>query len=131
MREFNAASGKPSIINIELKGKATAEPTAKLVTTYLNHGFHLDDFIVSSFDHPQLVEFHELLPEVKTAVLIDDKQFAAAGSSFEPAIRLAHQLRSVAVNPGLSFTSAEGRSAAPRKRPEGVRLDRRLPGNGR
>lgn len=105
--EFNAVTGKHSIVNIELKGKATAAPTAELITTYLNRGFRPDDFIVSSFDHPQLIEFHKVLPQVKTAVLIDNKQFAAAGNSFEPAIHLAQQLHSVAVNPGIAFTNAD------------------------
>lgn len=105
--KFDSETGRHTLVNIELKGANTATLSAALIHTYLDRGLSLDNFIVSSFDHPQLEEFHQLFPEVQTAVLIDDEQFAEAGESLRPAIDLAHKLGSVAVNTGITFTRAE------------------------
>lgn len=105
--KFDKATGRRTLIHIELKGKGTAVPSSRLIRRYLEHGLSLDNFIVSSFDHAQLEEFHELLREVETAVLIDDKQFVVASESLTPAISLAKRLGSTAVSTGISFTRVE------------------------
>lgn len=104
---FDAATGKHTLINIELKGMGTASPSATLIHAHIKRGLTIDQFIVSSFDHSQLIQFHELMPDVKTAVLIHEQQYEAAGNTLNDAIRLAEQLQSVAVNPGISFTSKQ------------------------
>ena len=45
--------------NIELKGRETAEPTAKFLTAFPEL-----DVLVSSFDHRELAVFHQLKPEI-------------------------------------------------------------------
>jgi len=61
-------------INVELKGLGTALPTAKLITEYvMEKGWSYDDFIVSSFNHPELAKFHEALPQVSIGALLDGK----------------------------------------------------------
>jgi glycerophosphoryl diester phosphodiesterase len=58
-------------INIELKGQNTAEPTARLIEHYLTSEKWSDDqFLVSSFNHPELALFKRLLPQIKTGALI-------------------------------------------------------------
>ena len=58
-------------INIELKGDHTAEPTARLIEYYLTVGKWKDDqFLVSSFNHPELALFRSLLPRMKIGALI-------------------------------------------------------------
>lgn len=102
---FDAKHGKESLINIELKGPGTVDPVVRLLGAYGTRRLHLSNMIISSFDHEQLAAFHDAMPDVRTAVLIDDKQFAEHGESFDPAIELAYRLGSFAINPGLSFTT--------------------------
>ena len=58
-------------INIELKGLKTAQPVADVVKSYFEKGWQADDFIVSSFDHEQLLEFKKICPLIKTGILFD------------------------------------------------------------
>lgn len=57
-------------VNIELKGKDTAQLATKIIKKYLNGKAKNSDFIVSSFDHDQLKEFHKILPEIELGKLI-------------------------------------------------------------
>lgn len=58
-------------INIELKGPGTAKPTARLLMTYIAHDARLvNRFIISSFDHPQLVTVKTLTPNILTGANI-------------------------------------------------------------
>jgi glycerophosphoryl diester phosphodiesterase len=58
-------------INIELKGEQTAGPTAALIQTYIAGGtFRKDQFLVSSFNHQEIVTFRSILPEVSTGANI-------------------------------------------------------------
>ncbi len=48
-------------INIELKGAGTAEPVFHLLQEYKNNlGWKSEDFVISSFDHAQLLQFRRL-----------------------------------------------------------------------
>src|SRR5579862_1813792 len=58
-------------VNIELKGKGTALPVSKIVSTYIQKKkWNYDDFFISSFHHQELREFKKLLPQVKIGALI-------------------------------------------------------------
>lgn len=58
-------------VNIELKTwNGTARAVANLLREYIADGWPADRFLVSSFHHPELWEFHELLPEVPIGALI-------------------------------------------------------------
>jgi len=64
---------KKAKVNIELKGKETAEPVAQLIETYVRtKGWTYDDFIISSFDNQGLHVFKALKPQVKIGALIAD-----------------------------------------------------------
>ncbi len=59
-------------INIEMKGKDVAVPLADLISRYLfEKEWNPNFFIVSSFDHNQLRQFHALLPRVRTGILYE------------------------------------------------------------
>ena len=58
-------------INIELKTwNGTARAVATLLREYLADGLPPERLLVSSFHHPELWEFHELLPEVPIGALV-------------------------------------------------------------
>ncbi len=57
-------------VNIELKGPGTAEALSEFLTDYIpNSSWENDDFLVSSFDLPQLKQFHQLKPEIRHGAL--------------------------------------------------------------
>lgn len=58
-------------VNIELKTwNGTARAVAGVLRDYLADGWPAERFLVSSFHHPELWEFHELLPEVPIGALL-------------------------------------------------------------
>lgn len=63
-------------INIELKGKHTAQPVSDFIkeNTWENL-WHTEDFLVSSFQHKELKRFHKLLPEVRIGMLYSYRPF--------------------------------------------------------
>lgn len=61
-----------SIINVELKGPRTAAPVVKLIDDYvLRRGWRYEDFLLSAFDHKQIIEANRLRPEIPTGALIE------------------------------------------------------------
>lgn len=58
-------------INVELKGENTAKPVAELIKNYIGEkGWTTEHFLVSSFDHYELKDFKELMPEIRVGALI-------------------------------------------------------------
>jgi glycerophosphoryl diester phosphodiesterase len=58
-------------VNIELKGKGTAQPVSNILKEYIQKkGWNYTDFLVSSFDHNELRAFTQLLPQILIGVLI-------------------------------------------------------------
>ncbi len=58
-------------INIELKGPGTAGPVFKIVDQYVKAGqYSLDRFVISSFNHPELLAFKTLAPQISIGCLI-------------------------------------------------------------
>lgn len=57
-------------INIELKGEGSAAPTARLIEKSLKKSRWTENhFLVSSFNHPELLAFSSLLPEIRIGAL--------------------------------------------------------------
>ncbi len=71
LAEVIEAVDRKAKINIELKGKGTAAPVAVLLEHHLHSGWKDDDFLISSFNHNELVAFHALLPKMKIGVLFN------------------------------------------------------------
>lgn len=62
---------KKVVVNIELKGQGTAKPVADLLRTYIKlKNWTGEHFIISSFNHYELLEFHNLMPEIRIGALI-------------------------------------------------------------
>ena len=67
---LDVVSGKAGI-NIELKGKAATGPVASLIKSYIAGGiFRSDQFLVSSFNHQEIMKFKDIAPEVSTGANI-------------------------------------------------------------
>ncbi len=63
-------------INIELKGKKTAQPTCKVIEEYVrDRQWQYDDFLVSSFDYDELRVFRSLGAKIPQGVLISEQHF--------------------------------------------------------
>ena len=57
-------------MNIELKGPGTAVGVAHLFEILLStSGWQRDQFVVSSFDHPELLAFARMMPEIRIGAL--------------------------------------------------------------
>ncbi len=70
LEEFLQCIGRRAIANIELKGANTAQGAVKVVAAFVQkRGWAWQDFLVSSFDHDCVREFHQRLPEVPLGVL--------------------------------------------------------------
>jgi len=69
-------------VNIELKGEGTAKPVSDLINYYVSEkGWTKEMFLVSSFNHPELVKFKKFNLEIKIGALsasipIDYARFA-------------------------------------------------------
>jgi glycerophosphoryl diester phosphodiesterase len=59
-------------LDIELKGVGVAKPVSDLIKQYVkNKVFTYADFIVTSFDHSQIIEFYQYLPLVEIGFIYD------------------------------------------------------------
>lgn len=57
-------------INIELKGRETAKPVSEIIEKYVRvKGWQYDNFLVSSFNCRELLEFSKLKPEIKIGLV--------------------------------------------------------------
>ncbi|MFH1175371.1 MAG: glycerophosphodiester phosphodiesterase family protein [bacterium] len=62
---------KKAIVNIELKGEKTAKPVSELLKRYITKKrWQSDLFLVSSFSHRELFDFHNLMPQIRTGALV-------------------------------------------------------------
>lgn len=61
-----------AIINVELKALGSAKPVAELINRYIkDKKWDPKKFLISSFDHDMVREFHKYAPSVPTAVLFE------------------------------------------------------------
>ncbi len=82
-------------LNIELKGKGTALPTAKLVEEHIEKtSWNYDHFIISSFDHSQLFDVKKRTSEFKLGVLTEE--------NITTALPVAKELEAFSIHPPIS-----------------------------
>lgn len=100
LRDILALVGDRALLNIEIKG-ANCVPVLKqqLAAFVHDHQLSFEHYIVSSFDHRQLYQSLQLLPQVKRAVLIEGIPLDYAQCS--------ESLKAYAFNTHLSFISPE------------------------
>lgn len=92
--------GDQAMLNIELKGPDCVEPVARLLEEFVQRrGLGWDHYLISSFDHPQLLACKQRLPQVKRGVLISHQplDYAASFAALEP----------YSLNPCIDFINAE------------------------
>jgi glycerophosphoryl diester phosphodiesterase len=94
----NLTAAQTCALNIELKGPATAAPTARLIES-LPDLTNTPLIIVSSFDHDELREFHRLAPTCPVAVLYDRYR--------EDWLTTARELNAFAVNISRRIAKSE------------------------
>ena len=85
-------------VNIELKGEGTARPVFELIEHYVkDENWSHDDFMVSSFNHYELLEFARLQPEIRIGALTEGIPLGYA--------EFAERLGAYSVNVGLEFVN--------------------------
>jgi glycerophosphoryl diester phosphodiesterase len=90
--------GNRAGINVELKGPGTASPTANLISAAIIAGQMTEEqFIVSSFNRKELLQFNKICPEIRTGILISGVPWRYA--------RLAGKVGAFAVHAGLSIVN--------------------------
>lgn len=57
-------------LQLELKGEGTGEPTARYLNTLLERGWSPSSFLVSSFDHEELVACKGIAPTIPLGILL-------------------------------------------------------------
>lgn len=90
---------RKSAVNIELKGTATARPVSDIIRKCTSEGWDSEDFLVSSFNHHELLDFQQQIPEVKIGALI-----LAIPLNYA---QFAEELGASSVNPGIEFVNKE------------------------
>ncbi|MEZ4854291.1 glycerophosphodiester phosphodiesterase [Flavobacterium sp.] len=91
---------KKCFLNVELKGKQTAEPVFQLLLKYMNEqNWQPTDFIVSSFQFDELKQFASFQSEIPLAILTQ--------ASVNQAIEWAQQFNAKAIHPHFSLLTKE------------------------
>jgi glycerophosphoryl diester phosphodiesterase len=64
--------GNQVTLNIELKGPGCSGPVAAMLESYVrDSGGSFDNYVISSFDHHQLYDFKQRLPQVRRGALVE------------------------------------------------------------
>ncbi|WP_460217773.1 glycerophosphodiester phosphodiesterase [Psychroserpens sp. MEBiC05023] len=88
------------MLNIELKGKGTAEETCNVIKDYIdNNGWTFNNFIISSFQQHELETVFNLLPNLKCAVLTK--------ASVTDAIEFAKTINAYAIHPNVALLTQD------------------------
>lgn len=79
LKEVLDTVNQRAIVNIELKTPGTAKPVADLLNQYFKEKkWNPKNFLISSFDHHLVREFHRYAPTVPTAVLLEGNPIRGA-----------------------------------------------------
>jgi glycerophosphoryl diester phosphodiesterase len=90
------AVGKNCFVNIEMKGRHTAQPVSDFIERYVaGKGYHYHDFIVSSFQREELEAMHAINPKVPLGILTQ--------ASIHQAWQWAEEFNAVALHPHFSL----------------------------
>ncbi|MCX2783195.1 glycerophosphodiester phosphodiesterase [Microbulbifer thermotolerans] len=100
LREVLELVGNNAQLNIEMKGPGCAALVAAELESYVrDSGASFEQYLISSFDHRQLYESLQLLPEVRRGVLIDGVPLNLAAC--------AEPLKAYSVHLNLDFADTE------------------------
>ncbi|MEY8850121.1 glycerophosphodiester phosphodiesterase [Psychroserpens sp. XS_ASV72] len=91
---------KRCLINIELKGKGTANTTMQMIQEYIsNHNWSNEHFLISSFQHHELEAVYDENPKLRLAVLTK--------ASVSEAIEFAQTINAYAIHPNLALLTKD------------------------
>jgi glycerophosphoryl diester phosphodiesterase len=91
---------KKCIVNIELKGRNTAETTLKVISKFIkNYGWTKDQFLISSFQSEELAKVRRIDSKIPLAILTQ--------TSIKQAIDWAIEFNAQAIHPHFSLLTAE------------------------
>ena len=100
LREVLDMIGGRVAVNIELKGEGTAKPVFDMIEHYVREqNWSYDDFMVSSFNHYELLEFVEMNSSVRIGALMEGIPLGYA--------EFAERLRANAVSTSLEFVNRD------------------------
>jgi len=98
LREVFETVDRRAMVNVELKGRRTAEPTLRLIEEFvIFHGWKYDDFLVSSFNRKELRVITD--PRIRIGLLLT-RPSRFFGLS-------ARRVRACTVNPAYRWVSAK------------------------
>jgi len=90
------AVGKQCFVNIEMKGRHTAQPVSNFIERYVaENGYHYNDVIVSSFQREELEAMCAINPNVPLGILTQ--------ASIHQAWQWAEEFNAVALHPHFSL----------------------------
>jgi len=99
---------KKCMLNIELKGRDTALKTCKIVEDYIEtKQWHLDHFLVSSFQHQELEDVYNYNKQLRLGVLTK--------ASVVEAIEFAETIKAYAIHPNVALVTKANVSLAQNK----------------
>lgn len=88
--------GKGCFVNIEMKGRHTAQPVSDFIERYIaEKGYAYNDFIVSSFQREELQHMHALNPKIPLGILTQ--------ASLHQAWEWAEEFNAVALHPHFTL----------------------------
>lgn len=91
---------KKCFINIELKGRNTAQKSSEIIEFYIEEkGWSYQDVLVSSFQHEELKTVYNLNKNISLAVLTK--------ASITEAMDFAKTIKAKAIHPNVSLVTAE------------------------
>lgn len=100
LNEVLQVINKKCFVNIELKGKQTAEPVFQLLSTFIKEkNWQPTDFLISSFQFEELEQFASFQSKIPLAVLTQ--------ASVDQAIEWAKQFKANAIHPHFSLLTTE------------------------
>jgi len=100
LRDILALVGDRALLNIEIKGANCVPVLQQQLESFVGeHQLGFEHYIVSSFDHQQLYQSLQLIPQVKRAVLIEGIPLDYA--------QCCEPLKAYAFNTHLSFITPE------------------------
>ena len=85
---------KRAAVNIELKGRGTAEPVALLIKQYIKKGWKRDKFLISSFNIGELKDFKKQGLKVNTGFIFEEKNKVIEDIGFysaNPALKITNK----------------------------------------
>lgn len=95
---YDLTRGK-CLLNIEIKGPDTAPLLCEWLATQLASDARVDDFLISSFDHVQLLYCLQRLPAIRRGVLVEGIPLQAAEQ--------CARLEAYSFNPSINFINRE------------------------